>query len=229
MVQLTTTPRLRRAVRIYNALPTTTTPLPADAVALSHEQIRAVSRALAHHPADSDSGDGDYTFSTLLRGSGIFHAPPAPAPAKTPEYIALMARLRRDEEEREYTALLAAPQHAASTSILSEDEDWKLVKSQISMIFNVLLSVLATAAAVWKVAGAWDVAARLGVAFLAAIVVAVAEVVLLWGYLGRVEEAGEKERQRGKGEVKGATGVSWIVGLGGVVEKRGSSGMGGKG
>ena len=93
------------------------------------------------------------------------------------------------------------------------------------MIFNVLLSVLATAAAVWKVAGGWDVAARLGVAFVAAIVVAVAEVVLLWGYLGRIEEAGRREKV--KGEVKAKTGVSWVVGLGGVVEKRVGEGVDG--
>jgi energy-converting hydrogenase Eha subunit C len=176
-----------------------------------------ISEALLAHSACC-CPEEDYTFTALLRGSAVFHAPAPPPPQKSAEYVALMARLRREAEEREYDSLVGAPQTATATVPGSEDDDWRLVRSQVSMIFNVLLSVLATAAAVWKVAAAWDVAARLGVAFVAAIVVAVAEVALLWGYLSRIEEAGTRERA--KGEAKGTTGVSWIVGLGGVVEKR---------
>jgi len=230
MVQLTTTPRLLRAIRSYNTLCGAPPVLPVDAATtttLSHTQVRMISEALLAHSACCcpEEEEEDYTFTALLRGSAVFHAPAPPPPQKSSEYVALMARLRREAEEREYGSLVGAPQTAAAVVPASED-DWRLVRSQVSMIFNVLLSVIATAAAVWKVAAAWDVAARLGVAFVAAIVVAVAEVALLWGYLSRIEEAGTRERA--KGEVKETTGVSWIVGLGGVVEKRaGETGLDG--
>lgn len=92
---------------------------------------------------------------------------------------------------------------------------WREVKAQISVIFNILLSTLATAAAVWMVAGGWDVPARMAAAFASAIVVAVAEVVLFGGYVRRLDAA--KRADATARETKEVVGV-WEVGTAGVRE-----------
>lgn len=116
-----------------------------------------------------------------------------------------MARLRLEADKREYNALLTTPTtHAYMSSKEEEEMTWREVKGQISVIFNILLSTLATAGAVWKVAGGWDVPERMAAAFASAIVVAVAEVVLFGSYVRRLEQAKVeegKEREK-KGVVR---------------------------
>ncbi|KAF8539802.1 endoplasmic reticulum-based factor for assembly of V-ATPase-domain-containing protein [Trichophaea hybrida] len=207
MVLLTPTPRLLAAIDVYKTLPSVT-PVASPTASLPHQDIYAISRALLSH----DSTNPNYTFAALLRGTSVYTPPPPPAAPKSPEYTALMARLRKQQEEAEYRAL-------TSSAPVEEEEDemtWKEVKSQISVIFNVLLSVFATAAAVWKVASGWDVPQRLAAAFVSALVVAVAEVVLFAGYMRRLEDA--RKRERREKEKKGIVGV-WEVGKGGVKKR----------
>ncbi|KAL2761001.1 hypothetical protein ACRALDRAFT_2088241, partial [Sodiomyces alcalophilus JCM 7366] len=46
------------------------------------------------------------SLETLLRGSQVYIPPPPPKPEPSEEYKALMARLRRDEEERSYQRMV---------------------------------------------------------------------------------------------------------------------------
>ena len=84
----------------------------------------------------------------------IVTPPPPPPPPRSPEYAALMARLRREQEEREYRALVApAPTRGGDNDDDDGGDDdeevtWREVRSQVSVIFNILLSTLASAAAV---------------------------------------------------------------------------------
>jgi hypothetical protein len=212
MVLLTSTPRLKSAIQAYNALPSVTEPIDDLTPSLPHEQIHAIAQALqAAHPSQRRS----YAFSSLLLGSSVYIPPPPPPPPKSPEYTALMTRLRREAEEREYSRLTTGTEAEA----YDEEMTWADVKRQLTVIFNVLLSTIATAAAVWKVAGGWDTPQRLGAAFAAALVVAVAEVALFGGYVRRLEEAATKEGE--KKERKVETGVKWVVGREGVKEKVG--------
>ncbi|ROT42014.1 hypothetical protein SODALDRAFT_5245 [Sodiomyces alkalinus F11] len=48
----------------------------------------------------------DFSLETLLRGSQVYMPPPPPKPEPSEEYKALMARLRREEEERSYQRMV---------------------------------------------------------------------------------------------------------------------------
>jgi hypothetical protein len=203
MVLLTTTPRIHSALAAYNVLPSVESPLSAEEC-ITHTDLRLISQSLL-------SQSSDYSYATLLRGSSVYTPPPPPPPPKTPEYIALMKRLRQEVEEREYRGLTTEAEE-----VVEEEMTWKEVKSQISVMFNVMLSVFATAAAVWKVAGSWDVPERLAAAFGAAILVGVAEVVLFMGYVRRLDQGKKVE-----GKKKDVTSIKavWEVGVDGVKER----------
>lgn len=77
------------------------------------------------------------------------------------------------------------------------------LKRHVQVIFNVLLSTFACAGAVWVVASGLELHWRVCAAMVTGIVVAVAEVVVLNGYLSRVGTAKKKETVRLKsGEVR---------------------------
>jgi energy-converting hydrogenase Eha subunit C len=121
------------------------------------------------------------------------------------------------EEEHEYRRILSTKDEGNIPPWKGVDEDeemtWREVRSQVTVIFNILLSTLATSAAVWKVAGAWDTPARMAAAFASAIVVVIAEVVLFGGYVRRIDEArrrAEKDQERKK-----VVGV-WEIGRDGI-------------
>ena len=98
MVLLTVTPRIADAIRLFNTFAPTQHDL---APAISHPELAAISASLqARFPAR-----GAYTLTALVTGASVAAPAPPAAAAKTPEYIALMARLRLEAEEREYRAL----------------------------------------------------------------------------------------------------------------------------
>ncbi|CCX33922.1 endoplasmic reticulum-based factor for assembly of V-ATPase-domain-containing protein [Pyronema domesticum] len=200
MVLLTTTPRIHSALTAYNALPSVDSPLSAEEC-ITHTDLRLISQSLI-------SRSSDYSYAALLRGSSVYTPPPPPPPPKTPEYIALMKRLRQEAEEREYRGLTTEAEE-----VVEEEMTWKEVKSQISVIFNVMLSVFATAAAVWKVAESWDAPERLAAAFASAILVGVAEVVLFMGYVRRLDQGKKVE---GKKKDVASIKAVWEVGVDGV-------------
>lgn len=108
-----------------------------------------------------------------------------------------MRHLRAQAEAESYRKMLNP--NDPTLHSLPEDEDeytMKQLKSDLSLIINVLFSILATGAAVWAVASSWAVPERFALAFVASIVVGVAEVVVLGGYYRKIEEAKISERKK---------------------------------
>lgn len=132
-----------------------------------------------------------------------------------------MSRLRAAELNGAY-----APQKGEE----EEEMTWKEVKSQVTAIMNVLLTTVASAVAVWRVAGeTWEAGARLGLAMGAALVVLVAEVVLFWGFVRRMGEVKGLKGEAGMGG-EGEVVRRWEVGVGGVtvLEKEDTKDVGGE-
>jgi len=214
MVLLTLTPQLTAAISVYNK------EKPSSAISVStthlhHRQILLISQTLLNTSEDKSQ----YRLSTLLQGCNLYYPPPPSKPE--PEYKDLMARLRRQEEEQVYNALI----NKSHDIYEGEDEyTFQDLKSQLSIIANVLLSTIATSVAVWMVASGWDVPQRFALAFASSIVVCIAEVVVFNGYLRKVDESRKLEKVKAKNEVKEVVNV-WEIGgvaraLDGVKKRR---------
>lgn len=111
-----------------------------------------------------------------------------------------MKKLRQQAEEASYKALTSALSpgelHGEIAGGVGEDDyTLKDLKSDLSLIANVVLSVLATAGAVWAAASGWAVPARFAMAFTSSLVVCLAEVVVLGGYFRRIGEAKSAEKK----------------------------------
>lgn len=142
---------------------------------------------------------------------------------QTSEYKALMARLREEQESRAYEQMTQSPppmetfsQRFPSTSTYdlrdSTEEDeitYSDINRQITLIINVLISIVCSAAALWIAARHWSTIARLSLSMSGSILVAVAEVVIYSGYMRRLGEAKTKE-----GKVKEVKEImnTWVVG-----------------
>jgi hypothetical protein len=140
-----------------------------------------------------------------------------------------MARLRREEEAKHYERMTGPPipnekygerysnsqfAHlfpAAYDTKLEDDPDditYAEVNRQVALIFNVLISIIACAFALWMAARHWRVEARLALSMTGSIIVAVAEVVIYSGYLRRLSEA--KQLEKKKVEVKTVE-DTWVI------------------
>lgn len=187
MVLLTTTPTILRAIAA----------LPASARSAISEIPTAPNSPVAHSALVSlarlsRQHEIPYTLDTLLRGSSVYIAPPPRKPEKSPEYVALMDRLRKEQEMREYRALVARSQ---GTEGANEDDDKDDVTP--SLVFNILLSVVMCGAAMFVMTRWWtNDAARVLVSMLFAIVVGIAEVVVYAGYLRNVKRNKAKEQAK---------------------------------
>lgn len=146
-----------------------------------------------------------------------------------------MAKLRREEEERSYHRMtnpepvmetfaqrfpLSSAAHAFASShqpigISDPDDDdevtYEDVNRQVTLILNVLVSIVACAGAIWVVAKWWSTPARLAVSLAGSLLVGVAEVVVYSGYIRRVREA--KAKEKSIKEVKNVVNT-WVVGVG---------------
>ncbi|KAH8819753.1 endoplasmic reticulum-based factor for assembly of V-ATPase-domain-containing protein [Xylogone sp. PMI_703] len=211
---------------------------------ISHSQVINLWKELAAQVNSSST----YALEALLHGSNIYIPPPPPKPEPTPEYKALMARLRADEEARTYIKMTTStsttslfppiqplPHPAFSSPIPPTDlGDSDIIHAdinrQLTVILNILISIVCCAAAIWIAARWWSTPVRLALSMSGSVVVGVAEVVVYGGYLRRVGEAREKER--GRREVREVVG-RWVVGGDGddggvdVVERRDGDGGGG--
>jgi hypothetical protein len=216
---------------------------------ISHGQVIDIYKEL------KNKGDSSYHLDTLLRGSRVYisPAPPKPEPVglppptklglhrtcyltdhpQTPEYKALMSRLRREEEARAYERMInpyppletfsqrfptASAAYAFSSTAAYEsfnkstavdDITYTDVNRQITLIFNVLISIAACAAAIWMAAKWWDTPAKLALSMSGSLLVGIAEVVVYTGYIRRLGEAKGKE-----GAVKEVKEIvkTWVVG-----------------
>ena len=79
----------------------------------------------------------------------------------------------------------------------------------MALIFNVLISIVACAGAIWVAARWWSTPTRLALSMSGSLLVGVAEVVVYSGYIRRVGEA--KWKAKGLKEVKEVVNT-WVVG-----------------
>jgi hypothetical protein len=188
---------------------------PKEGNPISHAQLINISKSFRgkNKPVHLDE---------LLKGSTIYQQPKAESKPKTSEYEQLMARLRKEEEGRKYDRMFnpnsVQHQNTDYAHILnqnqsianSQDDDltYKEVNRQVSVIFNVLVTVICCGIAIWIAARRWSTPPRLALAMTGSLVVGIAEVVVYTGYLRRINEAKIKEKK--KKEVKSVQ-DSWLI------------------
>ena len=203
---------------------------------IAHNQLIDLSKLLKKHaPQDTDTagatGDMEETPTTLaalLQNTRIYTPPPPPKPTQTPEYQALMARLRAEQEALSYERMLHPPPTRESFSQRfpcapepfsigathkpsSEEDDvsYEEVHRQIILIINILVSIICVAVFIWVAARSWSVGSRLGLSMGGAAGIAIAEVAVYGGYVRKVREA--KRLEKKKPEIKEIV-KTWVLG-----------------
>ena len=137
-----------------------------------------------------------------------------------------MARLREEEEARQYERMINPPLTMQSFAqrfpgssyshlfpeVPKKEEDEEVtfadVNRQVTLIINILISIVACAVAIWMATRYWPVPQRLGISMGGGGLVGVAEVVVYAGYLRRVKEA--KQREKHKVEKKTVI-DTWVI------------------
>lgn len=194
---------------------------------ISHARVLELSKELKKHNIEP------YHLDALLRGSTVWVAPKPKPKEPTSEYKALMARLRKEQEARQYQEMInptspgetssknlsrsSAANAFTSTAAYMEDSPddevtYADIKRQVMLIINVLVSIIACSAALWKVARWWSTPARLALSFGGSILVAVAEVAIYWAYIYKVKESIKTEKKIKELKTVERT---WVVGPGG--------------
>lgn len=129
-----------------------------------------------------------------------------------------MKRLRAEEEQRQYERMInpvsfketfdqrfpqARYTFNPATSIGQapgadevDEVTYADVKRQVTLIINVLVSIVCCSIAIWVVARRWSVPQRLGLSMSGSTLVGVAEVAIYMGYIRRIKEAKVTERKK---------------------------------
>ncbi|KAL2171740.1 hypothetical protein VTG60DRAFT_1738 [Thermothelomyces hinnuleus] len=221
MVLLTMTPRVIAGLQALNKASTATLvqnepepSLGAPAVGnpVSHSQIVNLWKAL------KEAGHGEYTLETLLKGSKIYVPPPPPKPEPSSEYKELMARLRREQDQREYERMtnplppmetfsqryvngasmaqsFAAVNRPSNQADMGDDDvTYGDVHRQLMLILNFVASILGVAATLWIAARWWSTPARLFLTMGGSLVVGIAEVAVYSGYIWHLSQAKKKDK-----------------------------------
>jgi hypothetical protein len=178
-------------------------------------------------PNNPDTDTGTPTsLASLLHKTTLYVPPPPAKPTQTPEYHALMARLRAEQEALSYEKMLhppptretfnqrfpSAPSFSIGSTQRPSEEDelsYDEVHRQIILIINVLISIVCVAVFIWVAARHWSVGSRLGLSLGGSFAVAVAEVAVYSGYVRKVREA--KRAERKKPEIKEIV-KTWVLG-----------------
>ncbi|KAK9450221.1 endoplasmic reticulum-based factor for assembly of V-ATPase-domain-containing protein [Limtongia smithiae] len=193
MPNLTKTALIAEAIQAYNEkvladAGAADKPLATDTAFLSHRALGRIAVALG-------VVDKRYTFANLLVGTEVY-IPPKPAKKADPEYDARMKMLRARLEEQEYQSMIVDSIPEGTTGFM-ETFDTKELKQQLSVIVNVLFSVVSVAFAVWTWGGAnLSTGKRLLLSMFAGAVVLIAEVTLYIGYVQRIQDAKIEEMRR---------------------------------
>ena len=139
-----------------------------------------------------------------------------------------MARLRREEENRAYERMINPPlpaetfsqrfpnsSHAAlfpaAEADIGEDDEvsYADINRQMTLIINILISIVACSVAIWLAARHWSTPTRLALSMGGSGMIGVAEVVVYAGYLRRIKEA----RDKGKKDVEIKEIIkTWVIG-----------------
>ncbi|KAK1976312.1 endoplasmic reticulum-based factor for assembly of V-ATPase-domain-containing protein [Colletotrichum cereale] len=210
---------------------------PAVGDPITHGQVLGLWKDLKSEGVDGFSLEG------LLRCARVYIPPPPPKPEPSAEYKALMARLRREDEERTYQRMMKQPSRmdnfsqqfpgaASRAHAFAEvnrpmresdngDDEVTLgdVQKQVMVILNFLISIIGVAATIWIAARWWNVTARIFLTLAGSILVLVAEVAVYSGYVWRMTEA--KANRKEPEEIKEVM-QTWVLGedgSGGKAEK----------
>ncbi|TLD33603.1 hypothetical protein PspLS_01019 [Pyricularia sp. CBS 133598] len=188
-----------------------------------------------------EKGYTEYTLEKLLVGSRVYLPPPPPKPEpvssprfrlvprdseycskqqrpypQSDEYKALMARLRREEEERAYERMINPPaptetfsqQFPSARSFAAvnqphskadlghdaEDVTYNDVHRQLMLLLNFLVSIVGVGATLWVLARWWSTPARLFLTMGGSLVVGVAEVGVYYFYVWHLTDASKKDK-----------------------------------
>ena len=125
-----------------------------------------------------------------------------------------MARLRREEEDRDYERMITPrlpmetfsqrfpnSNHAAlfptAQADIGEDDEisYADINRQMTLIINIMISIVACSVAIWLAARHWTTPTRLGLSMGGSGMIGIAEVVVYAGYLRRIKEAREKGKK----------------------------------
>jgi hypothetical protein len=153
---------------------------------------------------------------------------------KSDDYKALMARLRREQEQREYERManplppmetfsqrypnganmaqaFAAVNRPANEADMGDDDvTYTDVHRQLMLILNFVASILGVAATLWIVARWWSTPARLFLTMGGSLLVGIAEVAVYSGYVWHLGQADKKDKTMK--EVKEVL-QTWTVGV----------------
>ena len=178
---------------------------------ISHSQVLDIANAIKTLPRSSEAAGRPLTLNELLKGSEVYIQPPAPRTEPTSEYKELMAHLRREEEARQYERMVNAGSeaqnaHSSLTSqikastIQSQDGEEEMtftdVNRQLTLIINVLVTIVACGIAIWLVSSHWTAPKRLALSMAGSALVATAEVAIYAGYIQRLTDAKSQERRK---------------------------------
>ncbi|KAK4178568.1 endoplasmic reticulum-based factor for assembly of V-ATPase-domain-containing protein [Triangularia setosa] len=180
-----------------------------------------------------DAGNKEHSLEDMLKGAWVYVPPPPPKPEPSNEYKALMARLRRDEEQRAYERMtnplpptetfaqrFPSPNMAKSFAAVNrvtdekdlgdDDVTYNDVHRQLMLILNFMVSILGVAGTLWVLARWWSTPARLFLAMGGSLLVGIAEIAVYSGYIWHL---GEAKKQDGKvKEIKQIV-HTWAVGV----------------
>ena len=139
-----------------------------------------------------------------------------------------MDRLRKEEEARAYERMINPPAPAETfadrfpgsqtaklfspgTMDLDDDDEMSYadVNRQMTLIINIIVSVVACSIGLWLVARHWSTPSRLALSMIGSVLIAIAEAVVYSGYLRRVQESRAKDKK--EVEVKEII-KTWVIG-----------------
>lgn len=140
-----------------------------------------------------------------------------------------MARLRREEDARQYERMIYPPLPSEtfgqrfpkssnaklfpSAPYSNTDEEDEItyadINRQMALIINILISIVACSVAIWMVSSHWSTPKRLGLSMGGSGIIGVGEVVVYAGYIRRLKEA----RKNGKNQIEVKEIIkTWIIG-----------------
>ncbi|PWN52314.1 hypothetical protein IE53DRAFT_385246 [Violaceomyces palustris] len=156
----------------------------------------------------------------LLQGCQIWH-PPKKVFVRSKELESTLSKIQLDQDRALYakmtTSYLDERQRSSPYLLLrdpqpsrlskqEESSEWQKVKSDLSVFFNILLSMLATSFAAWYALSWSDLSWRILISLLTSILVGVAEVALYARYSDYVRKSRDKKMRRMKGFENGGLG-----------------------
>ncbi|CDR37042.1 CYFA0S01e06722g1_1 [Cyberlindnera fabianii] len=141
-------------------------------------------------------------LSKLLKGLDVYN-PPKATPKYTPEFQKQLDKLRLQNEENEYQELVNRGKVKLDEDYVSPADMAREIRSQITTMVNIIISVLSVVYAIWywtSNEAVFKLHYRVLLCLFFGILVLVAEVVVFNSYLRKMDEA--KTTERKKREIK---------------------------